>query len=81
MKTVEGYCLFRRDRVGRKGGRVALYFQDWIDCEKLPLRKSEEHVESLWVRIRERTNKGHLLLGVYHGSPDEGEPTDETFFL
>ena len=32
---IEGYRLFRRDRQGRKGGRVALYVREWIDCEEL----------------------------------------------
>ena len=56
--TIEGYWLFRRDRQGRKGGGVALYVKDRVDCEELILRNSQEQVESLWVRIRDRTNKG-----------------------
>ena len=41
----EGYKLFRRDRQGRKGGGVALYIRDGIDCEEFPLRNS--HVQEL----------------------------------
>ena len=48
--TTDGYRLFRRDRRGRKGGGVVLYVKEWIDCEELPLRNSQEQVESLWVR-------------------------------
>jgi len=81
MKTVEGYCLFRRDRLSRKCGGAALYVQDCVDCEEFPLRKGEEQVENLWVRIRERTNKGHLVPEVYHRPPDEEKSADETFFL
>ena len=32
---IEDYRFFRRDRQGRKGGRVALYVREWIDCEEL----------------------------------------------
>jgi len=61
---IEDYRLFRRDRQGRRGGRVALYVRKWIDCEELCLRNSHCQVESLWVRIRDRSSKGHLVVGV-----------------
>ena len=40
---------------------------------------SKKQVESLWVRIRERGNKGNLV--VYYRLPDQEELTDEAFFL
>ena len=61
---IEDYRLFRRDRQGRRGGRVALYVWKWIDYEELCLRNSHCQVESLWVRIRDRSSKGHLVVGV-----------------
>ena len=79
--TIEGYRLFRRDRLGRKGGGVALYVKEWIDCEELPLRNSHDQVESLWVRIRNGSNKGQLVIGVYYRPPDQGETVDEAFLL
>ncbi|XP_068520926.1 uncharacterized protein [Anas acuta] len=78
---MEGYKLYRRDRQGRKGGGVALYVKKWIDCEELPLRNSHEQVESLWVKIKHQTNKGHLVVGVCYRPPDQGEPFDEAFLL
>ena len=66
---------------GRKGGGVAFYVREWIDCEELPLRNTQEQVESLWVRIRDRTNKGQLVIGVYYRPPDQGETVDEAFLL
>ena len=56
--------LFRRDRRGTKGGGVALYVRECIDCEEFPLINSQEQVKSLWVTIRDRTNKGQLMIGV-----------------
>ena len=63
------FCItsfFRRDTQGRRGGGVALYVKKWIDCKKLPMRNSHDQTESLWVTIRDQTNKGHLVVGVYY---------------
>jgi len=46
----------------------------------MSLKNSHEQVESLWVRI-DRDNKENLVAGVYSRPPDQGEPTDEAFFL
>lgn len=64
--TVDGYRLFREDRAGERGREVALRIKRWIKCEELSLKSSHEQVESLWVRIRDRGNKGNLVAGVYY---------------
>ncbi|KAK4806761.1 hypothetical protein QYF61_005557 [Mycteria americana] len=79
--AIDGYRLFRRDRQGRRGRGVALYIKKWIECEELSLKNSHKQVKSLWVRIRDRSNKGNLVVAVYYRPPDQGEPTDEAFFL
>jgi len=79
--AIDGYRLFRRDRRGRSGRGVALYIKKWMECEELPLKNSHKQVESLWVRIRDQGNKGNLVVGAYYRLPDQGEPTDEAFFL
>ncbi|GAB0210070.1 hypothetical protein GRJ2_003472800 [Grus japonensis] len=79
--AIDGYRLFRRDRQGRRGGGVALYIKKWIDCEELSLKNSHEQVESLWVRIRDRGNKGNLVVSVYYRPLDQGEPIDNAFLL
>lgn len=43
---------------------VVLCVKKWIDCDKLPLKNSQEQTESLWVKIRERRNKRQLLARV-----------------
>ena len=40
-----GYKLFRRDRQGRRGDRVALYVGEHFDCVDLD---GDERVEYLW---------------------------------
>jgi len=79
--ALDGYRLFRRDRRGRKGGGVALYIEKTLQSEELSLKNNHEQVESLWVRIGERGNKGNLLVGVYYRPPDQEELTDEAFTL
>jgi len=79
--AIDGYRLFRRDRQGKRGGGLALYIKKSIQCEELFMKNSHMQVESLWVRIRDRGNKGNTVAGVYCRLLDQGEPTDETFFL
>ena len=78
---IESYRLFRRDRQSRRGGGVALYVRKWIDCEELCLRNSHDQVESLWVKIKDQSSKGHLVVGVCYRPPDQGEPVGEAFLL
>ena len=79
--AIDGYRLFRRDRRGKRGGDIALYINKSTQCEELCLKSSHEQVESLLVRIRDRGNKGNLVVGVFYRPSDQGEPTDEAVFL
>lgn len=51
----------KKDRKGKRGRGVALYLKRYIECKELPLRNSHEQVESLWVKVRDWTSKGHLV--------------------
>jgi len=42
-----GYRLFRKDRPTRRGGGVALYVKEQLECIELCLGADEERVESL----------------------------------
>jgi len=59
--TIESY---KRDRQGRRGRGFALYLKWCIECGELPLRNSHEQVDSLRVKVRDWTNKGHLVVRV-----------------
>ena len=78
---IEDYRLFRRDRQGRRDDRVALYVRKWIDCKELCLRNSHDEVKSLWVKIKDRSSKGHLMVGVCYRPPDQEEAVGEAFLL
>ena len=76
--VMDGYRLFRRDKQCRRGGGVALYVTEGLDCTELSV--GDDMVESLWVRIKEQANKGDVIVGVYYRPPSEDGATDELFF-
>ncbi|GAB0205345.1 hypothetical protein GRJ2_003000100 [Grus japonensis] len=71
---MEGYRLFRKDRQGRRGGDVALYINDQLECMELQLGMDEEPTESLSVRIK---GTGDIIAGVCYRPPDQGDQADE----
>ncbi|GAB0204012.1 mitochondrial enolase superfamily member 1 [Grus japonensis] len=76
--VMDGYRLFRRDRQGRRGGRVALYVTEGLDCTGLSV--GDDTVESLWVRIKGQANKGDVVVGVYYRPPSQADTNNELFF-
>ena len=40
----------------------------------------EEPVESLWARIKERTDKSDIIVGVSYRPPDQEEQVDEALY-
>jgi len=52
--VTDGYILFRKDRSERRGGGIALYMREKLECIKFFLGVDEERVKSLWIRINHR---------------------------
>jgi len=65
----------------KRGGGAALYIKKSIQCEELSLKNTHKQVESPWVKIRDRGNKGNLVMGAYYRPSDQEEPTDQAFFF
>ena len=63
---MDGYRLFRKDRRTRRGGGVALYVREQLECIELGLGANEEQVETLWVRIKGQAHTGDITVGVYY---------------
>jgi len=78
--VMDGYRLFRKDRPTRRGGGVALYVKEQLECIELCLGADEERVESLWVRIKGQAHMGDITVGVYYRPPDQEEEIDEAFY-
>ena len=50
---------------------VALYVHDQLECMELCLGMDEELTESSWVRIKGRTGRGDVIVGVCYRPPDK----------
>ncbi|PKU29971.1 hypothetical protein llap_19724 [Limosa lapponica baueri] len=77
---MEGYRLFRKDRLGRQGGGVALYVNDQPESMELHLGMDEDPTESLWIRIKGSTGAGDVTVGVCYRTPDQGDREDEALY-
>ncbi|XP_050769715.1 macrophage immunometabolism regulator-like [Gymnogyps californianus] len=75
--AMEGYSIFRKDRPGRRGGGVALYVRDQLECMELCLGMDEETAERLWVRMKDKTGKGGIVMVACYRPPDQEEQADE----
>jgi len=78
--VMDGYRLFRKDRLPRRGGGVALNVREQLECIELCLGADEEGVEILWVRIKGQPHMGDVIVGVYYRPPDQEEEVDEAFY-
>jgi len=66
-----GYRLFKKGRQGRRGGGVALYVKDHLECMELCLGLDKEPTESLWIKIKSRVGTGDITVGVCYRPPDQ----------
>jgi len=74
MECCNGW-LFRRDRQGRRGGRVALYVRECFDC--LELDDGNEG-QVFMGKNRGKANKADMV-GVCYRPPNQDEEADEIF--
>jgi len=77
---MDGYMLFRKERPTMRGGGVAVYVREQLECIELCLGVDEEQVESFWVRIKGQAHTGDITVGVYYRPPDQDEEVDEAFY-
>ena len=46
-----GYVMFRRDRIGRRGGGVILYVKKSIQAYEIKLERKANYDEAVWCKI------------------------------
>ena len=46
-----GYVIFRRDRIGRRGGGVILYVKGSIQAYEIKLEREADCDEAVWCKI------------------------------
>ncbi|XP_059575008.1 RNA-directed DNA polymerase from mobile element jockey isoform X1 [Alligator mississippiensis] len=73
---IEGYRLYRKDRVGKKGGGVALYVNEQYTSTLIKTESEVEEVEGLWVRLHGGQRERDLVVGVCYRPSHQGEERD-----
>ncbi|KAK2159173.1 hypothetical protein NP493_1737g00012 [Ridgeia piscesae] len=63
-----GYVMFRKDRLGRRGGGVILYIKESIQADEIKLEKEAECEEAIWCNIV--TGNSTLTVGLVYRSPN-----------
>ena len=69
---IDGYTLFHKDRVDRRGGGVALYVRNTLHSYINNRIKTESNTESLWVDIHIGGNK-KIVVGIIYRPPNLSE--------
>ena len=63
-----GYVMFRKDRIGRRGGGVILYIKKSIQAYEIKLEKEAECEEAVWCNIV--SGNSTLTVGLVYRSPN-----------
>ena len=66
--SIPGYHLFRRDRPKRRGGGVAIYVTDKVNCSIHTPTVLDDQLESLWIKTRIE-NRTCYIGALYHPPP------------
>ena len=77
--AMEGYKTFRKDGLGRQGGRVAIYVRQYLECMELCLWMGDEQAESLRKRTKEQISMSGTVVSVCYRLPDQEGGADEAF--
>ena len=63
--------MFRRDRIGRRGGGVILYVKESIQAYEIKLESEADYGEAAWCKIVSGNSK--LTIGLVYRSPNINE--------
>ena len=66
-----GCVMFRRDRIGRRGGGVILYVKESIQAYEIKLESEADYDEAVWCKIVSGNSK--LTIGLVYRSPNINE--------
>ena len=65
---LEGYVMFRKDRMGRRGGGVLLYIKETIPAYEVQLQEEADCKEALWCNLV--TGHTTVTIGVVYRCPN-----------
>ena len=63
--------MFRKDRIGRRGGGVILYVKESIQAYEIKLEREADCDEAVWCKIVSGNSK--LTIGLVYRSPNINE--------
>ena len=65
---LEGYAMFRKDRMGRRGGGVLLYIKENIPAYEVQLQEEADCNEAIWCKLV--TGHTTVTIGVVYRCPN-----------
>ena len=74
---LEGYVMFRKDRIGRRGGGVLLYIKDTIPAYEVQLQEEADCNDAIWCNLVTGHTTG-TSSGQASGSPQDDHGTAST---
>ena len=72
---LEGYVMFRKDRMGIRGGGVLLYVKDTIPAYEIQLREEADCEEAIWCKLV--TGHKTVTMGVVYRCPNITKESNE----
>ena len=66
-----GYVMFRRNRIGRRGGGVILYVKEYIPALEIKIEREADCDEAVWCNIVRGNST--LTIGLVYRSPNINE--------
>ena len=72
---LEGYVMFRKDRIGRRGGGVLLYIKDTIPPYEVQLQEEADCNEAIWCNLV--TGHTTVIIGVVYRCPNITKQNNE----
>ena len=72
---LEGYVMFRKDRIGKKGGGVLLYIKEDIPAYEVQLSEEADCNEAIWCKLV--TGHTKVTIGVVYRRPNKTKQNNE----
>ena len=72
---LESYAMFRKDRMGRRGGGVLLYIKDTIPAYEVQLQEEADCNEAIWCKLV--TGHTTVTIGVVYRCPNITKQNNE----
>ena len=72
---LEGYAMFRKDSMGRRGGGVLLYIKDTIPAYEVQLQEEADCNEAIWCKLV--TGHTTVTIGIVYRCPNITKQNNE----